>query len=1314
MRRYGYNSRLFRDSLDEKRHYKMYKKGKMWLVAGISLFSSSLAYSSLNGVSVKADTVNTTATADTPDASVDSNAAQSASDQSDDQAATPVATQANTASADSAATSATPDSSSKAATPAAPVASTSTPKAASDQTATDRASAPKAASDATATANTAAKSVTQTPAAAPKATVDSATKAAVDATSTKSPKITEYTKEAGQNLIKQATQAQTQVQDDLNQANALADANANDSIPRDDALAALASHQGAEKASVNDAVTSADAIAATDKQTALDNLNKALTVVDNMTNEVEQAGVLLAADKKGVQANVVTNAQNAYEKVSLPSGVNTKLDAYGDLIVTASNDQTFQSVVANLSDNGLIGSFRQVVDPSENATLTISPSSNTTINSDGTATVHVDKIGNDWTTVTLTFSYTGMKNDKFWVIVPKSDAKDFNVYNGASGAKNEQYLTATGKFTADASDANSVKYTWTVDTDGSTVNQQINMLGIGSSHYLYVPADGRLATYVSNKNGATPDGSIIPIIYGGTNLTPKTTKITLTNPTRVTSAVIENEGSGVGQTATDEKAAGENYVYGLRLGVNGRQTIDKINTTVDVPSTFTLNQSLTNQLIAHLAENGTNNVKVTQAGGAGKPITITADTFATGEGAVIDGHLAFLPFVGSYGAGTTGSQTFTIGNLTYTLDGYGDGSGQAPVLKTSAVGPTYSPNTSDGNKTISYTGTKTPLKEFVGNTNNPKLDYVIYGLNAGNQRLIGDSSANVLGRFGLTNDGSTSLNGTLTIGIPTQITSTGVYLPLTSQSAGTLNSGINGYSVNVKFSNGTSQNFTNLKEGTTVSTLPQSGSYNTTQMITVPSGATITGYEITPNKIVTPADVNLVSNLAESIPGLQTDNDLTPGMFGVLGFVNDKATDKQNINMPLSFTNLKTASGTAVPNKVTKNLTVTAVKDAPIKLGENILPNGAGAYNQKNPGDVFGIILGNGNTVNEDYPNLNADGFYVNQTVNGGKYNGTTGNDGGLGSSGINAVTDRDKNDGAPFAGAAKVKVDPVIYVTVPKTTKLINRQTGQPYKISDGLPFRKVGTLWSSVTQTPKITQYTNADKQTVYKIDYSGTGFVWNATTEQMEFDFKVDEDAMSSVLPFSNTTDMDANMADQDPLHKATTTPATINGKTYNVPSATKGGVGGESTAAIMVQGDDQYIGSATLNSQKDANGLFTTLTDASGTTTKVSGLSSFSYYNPNASGVDPGTVDNNPGQSNTLIITAPESLILAGTILSNQNQGTTNYETNGVNSPIVNDQESIRMRLANNTSKSYDKVAGILNLRKLIQLMTLQLTLRGHLS
>ncbi|WP_054722908.1 hypothetical protein [Lacticaseibacillus nasuensis] len=150
---------------------------------------------------------------------------------------------------------------------------------------------------------------------------------------------------------------------------------------------------------------------------------------------------------------------------------------------------------------------------------------------------------------------------------------------------------------------------------------------------------------------------------------------------------------------------------------------------------------------------------------------------------------------------------------------------------------------------------------------------------------------------------------------------------------------------------------------------------------------------------------------------------------------------------------------------------ITAVASAPITLN-TISDTGTTIT----PGQTFSLSLGvSGDTNQTATVNLNANGYYLNNIHNGG-----VANDNQTGYA--NRPTDKDRNDATGFAGVSRIKFEPVFYVTVPKQTQLV--------KNTDGTLFTKVGAGWNGVSATPTVTQYTNADGQIVYKIDYTGTG--------------------------------------------------------------------------------------------------------------------------------------------------------------------------------------------------------------------------------
>ncbi|WP_054722910.1 hypothetical protein [Lacticaseibacillus nasuensis] len=190
------------------------------------------------------------------------------------------------------------------------------------------------------------------------------------------------------------------------------------------------------------------------------------------------------------------------------------------------------------------------------------------------------------------------------------------------------------------------------------------------------------------------------------------------------------------------------------------------------------------------------------------------------------------------------------------------------------------------------------------------------------------------------------------------------------------------------------------------------------------------------------------------------------------------------------------------------------------------------------------------------------------------------------------------------------------------------------------------------------------------------------------QLKFNFKADSDANTAGLNIANTS----------------ATSYAVGSTTVNVPAAANGGKDGEATPVFMVAGDDtsavintKPFDAATAGSNyrpEDAQNLSTTLTDADGNTTKVSGLSMFAINMSNISR-DAFAVGYGDDAANTLAIQAPAKLNLGGTIKGNMDEG---YSDDGANAPLPNgtDAETVRMRMTNDTSSTVANVAGILNL------------------
>ncbi|WP_054655693.1 hypothetical protein [Lentilactobacillus kisonensis] len=234
-----------------------------------------------------------------------------------------------------------------------------------------------------------------------------------------SKKLTKYNKQSAQKVINQANKLMKATQKQIAKGNSAASAKAGDNIPQDDALTALGTHQKAQRAKVLKTVRAAQKIAIKNKKQATNKLNAALSLVTDMHDTLNQATALVAADKKGVKAHVVANAKAAYNQVGVPNGTSARVDDYGDLIITASNAHNYNQVLKTIHKQGLTGSFRQIVDPAQAASLTLSgPNGASAIDADGNMTIDQTKANAlSGSTITATFNISGNKGDTFFLLL---------------------------------------------------------------------------------------------------------------------------------------------------------------------------------------------------------------------------------------------------------------------------------------------------------------------------------------------------------------------------------------------------------------------------------------------------------------------------------------------------------------------------------------------------------------------------------------------------------------------------------------------------------------------------------------------------------------------------------------------------------------------------------------------------------------------------------------------------------------------------------------------------------------------------------
>ncbi|HBF74439.1 MAG TPA: hypothetical protein DDW71_04180 [Lactobacillus sp.] len=179
-------------------------------------------------------------------------------------------------------------------------------------------------------------------------------------------KVAEAPYDAEKTNIQQSAQSVlSDLQKVADEATAQAAANNQDRDVNNAAYSALQEHMAQEVNQINVALTAQSETLPKDLTTEALGLTQANKILTNMRQELDVAKQMMAADKAGYDSELVETAQNAMKQVVLPSGTSAKLDAYGDLIVSAPNVNDYQSVVNQLQQSGLIGDFRYVVDPTK-------------------------------------------------------------------------------------------------------------------------------------------------------------------------------------------------------------------------------------------------------------------------------------------------------------------------------------------------------------------------------------------------------------------------------------------------------------------------------------------------------------------------------------------------------------------------------------------------------------------------------------------------------------------------------------------------------------------------------------------------------------------------------------------------------------------------------------------------------------------------------------------------------------------------------------------------------------------------------------
>ncbi|MHB9627584.1 mucin-binding protein [Weissella cibaria] len=378
---------LQKDMFDRKLRYKMYKDGKKWVFASMATLSLIGAF--LGGGSAHADdkdidqsqTTDSAEQANAPnsDSTVVLSTATEVSTVSDQLSnsaqvdASDVAATVLSASVSAVASSASSASSvSVSLQSSAVVKSTSASISSSASSVTTSASVMVSSNASSSASTSVKKSVASSSAKQPaKVTTSSAsatskksTAAAVSSSASHTTSGVSYSVDSAKSAATAVTSIVAAMHSVAATDSAAIAASKTDKVVRNTAMEALVDHIVEEANGVAQSLTSAQYQATHMQVKNADVLMMTVyNVVNNMTFELQQAIQMAAADKRGVQDDVLARAQSAYVNLDVSRfNATAKLSAYGDLIVSAPTNQ-FAKVVAALHQTGLYDDFRFVVDP---------------------------------------------------------------------------------------------------------------------------------------------------------------------------------------------------------------------------------------------------------------------------------------------------------------------------------------------------------------------------------------------------------------------------------------------------------------------------------------------------------------------------------------------------------------------------------------------------------------------------------------------------------------------------------------------------------------------------------------------------------------------------------------------------------------------------------------------------------------------------------------------------------------------------------------------------------------------------------------
>ncbi|MEY8662909.1 KxYKxGKxW signal peptide domain-containing protein, partial [Ligilactobacillus faecis] len=726
----------------------------------------------------------------------------------------------------------------------------------------------------------------------------------------------------------------------------------------------------------------------------------------------------------------------------------------------------------------------------------------------------------------MTVSYTGKKGDKFSLVL--SPLKNYPYYYGSS-SNPVNYMQPTGNPVKKLEKDGSWTMTWTIEDapDNVTVTRTQIIPAVNFFNHGHAATSGS-DEYLPYKRGA---GSDIKKYHGGESYeisflingeaAPANTRSEIVY--KLGEEVIPNiniKSIGPVENSKVLRTVDENYLYIVTVDSDKYAGNGILRLSIPVPEHFLLDEQATKDYIKKSAYEGSYGeglFSVTQPQGEGTPIVV--DYLRVSSMA----SLSKVPFVGRYTSEQTTGESGQVSGWYDVGDGEKHYFGQTNIDTGEALDASRAVKNlkSFAEKVLPRDGAKV-YEDFAIGLQFPSFNQRNDGISEyeSGRHFFGPASsylrgynnlptteqqtanvpilengapyAPVLYSVGLKGNGLTSFTPTYHFDFPAEVTTTGIVMPLNNVSGDyadfrSYNPAQTGYTVVVTGADG-SKITQRLQAGEsynpTTGVIDHFGKFSNGEKLA--EGVKISAYDVTPD---VPYYANAIMERSYDSAYYDGFHDINTGYINILGYLNTLAQyGKDNVyttNMSVTSKNRK--------RSIQLDLRPFQAEDKILNLPiRTVLPSSAGSGNNQsvyNLGTGLMLYLEAGGSISKPTsvykPGVNLDA--------GGILEGKPNN------------TATDLSGGywleQPKTVYKKVK-DPIVYFTVPdqmEATKLVYSNRLYAVRSAQG------------EVPEPKVSRKYNSDNQEVIILDWTGTGFELGPT-DRVEIYVRVRSDALN----------------------------------------------------------------------------------------------------------------------------------------------------------------------------------------------------------